>query len=168
MRFGILAALLGALGSVWLAAAPARTEERDEAIHLATALVDEVVGGEVVDQMVSRAWPAFEPQLRAAMPHASPAALDGFRAEYQRIVAEHARELIGATPIIYAKYFTADELRAMLAFYRSPAGRKALAVMPQVIADSVKLSVARLPDLTAEIDQAFRASLKTKGVDLPI
>ena len=63
---------------------------------------------------------------------------------------------------------TVDELRDMLAFYRSPTGQKALRVMPNVIADSVRLSADRMPAVTAEIDRAFRSRLKARGVDLPI
>jgi len=39
---------------------------------------------------------------------------------------------------LYNKYFTEKELQGILDFYRSPAGVKALSIMPQMTADSMK------------------------------
>lgn len=141
---------------------------RDQALHVAVELVNEISKDDMVAQLVARSWPAFEPQLRHSMPSASPATMASLKSEFQTIVVQHTKDLVAAAPAIYATYFTADELRDMLAFYRSPTGQKALRVMPNVIADSVRLSADRMPAVVAEIDQAFRSRLKARGVDLPI
>jgi len=39
---------------------------------------------------------------------------------------------------LYNKYFTEKELQGLLDFYRSPTGVKALSIMPQMAADSMK------------------------------
>ena len=38
---------------------------------------------------------------------------------------------------IYDKYYTIDDLRAVNAFYSSPAGRKILSTLPQVMHESI-------------------------------
>lgn len=141
---------------------------RDQALHVAVELVNEISKDDMVTQLVAQSWPAFEPQLRQSMPGASPATMASLKSEFQTIVVQHTKDLMAAAPAIYVTYFTADELRDMLAFYRSPTGQKALRVMPSVVADSVRLSADRMPAVVAEIDQAFRSRLKARGVDLPI
>lgn len=37
---------------------------------------------------------------------------------------------------LYARHFSADDVKALTAFYRSPAGKKSLEVMPQLIGES--------------------------------
>ena len=160
-----LAAALGLLGG------PSVSQERpsrDQALHVAVELVNEISKDGMVAQFVARSWPAFEPQLQESMPGASPATMASLKAEFQTIVVQHTKDLLAAAPAIYTTYFTVAELRDMLAFYRSPTGQKALRVMPNVIADSVRLSADRMPAVTAEIDRAFRSRLKARGVDLPI
>ncbi|HEY9785192.1 MAG TPA: DUF2059 domain-containing protein [Candidatus Obscuribacterales bacterium] len=41
---------------------------------------------------------------------------------------------------VYDKYFTVDELKGITAFYRTPAGRKALQVLPQVMQESAAMT----------------------------
>jgi hypothetical protein len=61
------------------------------------------------------------------------------------------------TPL-YVKYFNADELRAMTAFYRSPVGAKMLRTMPQLLGESMQITQrAMLPRMTAMIDKLTQA-----------
>lgn len=48
-------------------------------------------------------------------------------------------EMEAATIPLYAKHFTADELRQMAAMYRTPLGQKMLAKMPVLMGDSMQL-----------------------------
>nr|WP_229503064.1 DUF2059 domain-containing protein [Pseudoduganella guangdongensis] len=41
---------------------------------------------------------------------------------------------------MYARHFSAEDVKALTAFYRSPAGKKALQVMPQLMADSAQVA----------------------------
>jgi len=45
-------------------------------------------------------------------------------------------ELVG----LYSRHFTADELKQIAAYYRTPVGAKSLQVMPQVMAESMAIS----------------------------
>ena len=39
---------------------------------------------------------------------------------------------------LYASHFTAEDVKALTAFYRSPAGKKSLEVMPQLVGESAQ------------------------------
>lgn len=58
---------------------------------------------------------------------------------------------------IYARYYTAQELREIAAFYRTPVGQKSLRLMPQLMGDSMLLSQRRvqaaLPELQKELQK---------------
>lgn len=41
---------------------------------------------------------------------------------------------------LYASHFTADEVKALTAFYRSPAGKKSLEVMPVLMGESAQVA----------------------------
>ena len=56
---------------------------------------------------------------------------------------------------IYDKYFTTSELRDIIGFYNSATGKKAIAVLPQVIGDSMKrtneILLPKMSSIMAEI-----------------
>ena len=58
---------------------------------------------------------------------------------------------------IYAKYFTNAEIEAMTAFYTSPAGRKSIEVMPQLMQESMQAGVDHL---APQVERAFREALE--------
>jgi hypothetical protein len=49
------------------------------------------------------------------------------------------RELIEKIIPIYDKYYTLEDLKAVNAFYESPAGQKILSTLPQVMQEAVKI-----------------------------
>lgn len=53
------------------------------------------------------------------------------RLDYQKIIEQVYYPL-------YDKYFTNEDLRRLIAFYRSPAGQKSIEVMPQLLQESVQ------------------------------
>ncbi len=61
-------------------------------------------------------------------------------------------------PPIYAKYFSEEELREMLAFYRTPVGRRSIEVMPSLMQEAVRgveelvqpLAVGLIQEIVAE------------------
>ena len=69
-------------------------------------------------------------------------------------------------PALYARYFTADELRQLLAFYHTPVGAKAMRTMPKLTAEALQLVLAQLPQLQAEAMDAFTKILKQRGFDI--
>jgi hypothetical protein len=59
----------------------------------------------------------------------------------QMLAAIDARvdEFVAAMAAIYVRYFNADDLRQLAAFYRGPVGQKFLEVMPKIMQDSMTI-----------------------------
>ena len=73
--------------------------------------------------------------LRVALGNVSP--------EKRKAFEEHlsADELVERFIPVYAKYFTEEELKALIRFYGSPAGIRNLEVSPKIMEESLKVSI---------------------------
>lgn len=87
---------------------------------------------------------------------------DQLRAEYAPRTAELSNEVARA----YASRFTEAELKELLAFYKSPVGRKAIAEEPQVIDASAARMLEWGGKFSDEIINKMRAEMKKRGHDL--
>jgi hypothetical protein len=82
----------------------------------------------------------------------------------QAVVAKHVSGPSGLTARmvpVYAKYFTHDEVRALLAFYASDIGKKTVAVMPMALQEGAQIGQAWAnelgPEIKTELEKRFRA-----------
>jgi hypothetical protein len=67
---------------------------------------------------------------------------------------------------IYATNFSEQELKDLLAFYKSPLGRKTLEQEPKSIEASLNYMRNWGEDLALELNERFRVELKKRGKDL--
>ncbi|GAC1653567.1 MAG: hypothetical protein NVS4B3_16780 [Gemmatimonadaceae bacterium] len=74
-----------------------------------------------------------------------------------------------ATVKLYADRFTAGELREMLAFYRTPIGRKMLEAQQPIMAEAARIAEAALAPHQAELQSAIkqRADELQRGATAP-
>ena len=84
------------------------------------------------------------------------------RADYAARFAEPVNEAAK----IYASRFTEQELKDILAFYKSPAGKKVVVQEPLIIQESMSSLDQWASKLSDEIIAKFRAEMKKKGHDL--
>jgi hypothetical protein len=84
------------------------------------------------------------------------------RAEY----APRAAELSSEVARTYASRFTETELKELLAFYKSPVGRKAIAEEPQVIDASAARMLEWGAKFADEVIIKMRAEMKKRGHEL--
>ena len=84
------------------------------------------------------------------------------RGRYQGYMAG----VMADAPKIYAKHFTAAELRDMLTFYKTSTGQKSLKVMPQVMTDIFAMIMPQMQGLQAQIITAFQEVLRKRGINL--
>lgn len=88
----------------------------------------------------------------------TPVLLDGFLARFD--------EMSEAVAIIYANNFTPDDLRALIAFYKTPVGQKFLA-KSSLVAQQQLLAAERFGQSVAvELQQRMREELRKKGHNL--
>jgi uncharacterized protein len=105
-------------------------------------------------------WPLIQGQLAGKV---DAAAQEQLKVEFERIQRDSLREVMKDAPAIYARHFTASELRELTAFYKTPLGQKSLKAMPQIMADSVQLIMPRMPEIQARTQTAFEKILRDRG-----
>jgi len=152
-RLIALALVCGCLGGP---AARAEDVPSPDALQAAKDLAA-MVSGDAIAQMsaamTAQIWPNIENSLTAKVDAATLAELRG---EFERSVAAFANETMQHAPAVYARNFTAPELREIVSFYRTPTGTKALHVMPKVMGEVMAEMAPRV--------QAFQEDLNTKLV----
>ncbi|GAC1516743.1 MAG: hypothetical protein NVS1B4_13550 [Gemmatimonadaceae bacterium] len=106
----------------------------------------------------------FEEGMRAAVTAGLDAQVRGnpLVAPYRAIMHEWTTrhltwESVGpATVRLYADRFSATELREMLAFYRTPVGRKMIDAQQPIMAEATRIAQAALAPHQAELQEALR------------
>jgi hypothetical protein len=67
-------------------------------------------------------------------------------------------EMAAAFVPLYARHFTAAEIRQLAAFYKTPVGVKMIAVMPQIAGESMQISQqVMMPRISAAIEKVIKA-----------
>jgi hypothetical protein len=123
-----------------------------------------IMSGDTMQQMTGamsiQIWRAIESQLKEKVDAATLAEL---RTEFVSTLASYVGESKKEMPAVYAKYFNAQELRDMLAFYKSPTGAKALRVMPQVMTDITTRMVPRMQVFQRDLNARIIAVMQKHG-----
>ena len=72
-------------------------------------------------------------------------------------------EITDHVAMLYATHFTEPELKAILAFYQSPAGKKLLAEQPRIIDSSMSFAQNWANKLSDQVVDKMREELKKRG-----
>jgi hypothetical protein len=75
-------------------------------------------------------------------------------------------ELIGQLAELYARTFPVDDMKAMTAFFRTPAGTRFVAAMPKLMQDSAAIGRSWGEKLGREVDADLRQEMKRRGINL--
>jgi len=75
-------------------------------------------------------------------------------------------EILNEVSKIYAQHFTEQELKDLVAFYRTPLGKKMITEEPIALDQSLKAAQAWATKFSDEVLERFRAEMKKKGHNL--
>lgn len=67
---------------------------------------------------------------------------------------------------VYHKYFSHEEIKAMVAFYQTPVGKKAIEVMPRMVQESMAIGQEWGKSLGPVIQQRIKARFEQEGVKI--
>jgi hypothetical protein len=84
----------------------------------------------------------------------------------QKEFASKKLELVNEVARIYARHFTEQELKELLAFYKTDLGKKVLVEEPAAIDDSFKRAQEWSNTFSEQVIDRLRAEMKKKGYDL--
>jgi hypothetical protein len=145
------------------AAEPARSQTPSpDAIAAAHELIETMHAADffksIVPAMMQGLKPAIvqnRPQVERDFDAIAPLLLDGFNARMN--------ELIEQIAVLYARNFTADELREVVAFYRRPTGQKFVQKLPAVTQESMVLGQRFGQSIGNEIRTRMIEELRKRG-----
>jgi hypothetical protein len=110
-----------------------------------------------------RTWPQVEAKVRQKNPNLDAAAVAELRKEFTELQLGVLRDVMADAAPVYARHFTLKELRDLVAFYKSPTGKKAIVAMPQASMEMLAGLAPRLDALTLQVNQKFADILKKRG-----
>jgi hypothetical protein len=144
------------------AAAQTATAPTQDALAAARELVVVMRSTDQVKQILPSIIQALRPAVVQGRPQVEkdfdafvPALLDNMNARTSELV-----ELIA---LIYARNFTAEEMRGMMAFYRTSLGQKLLQKMPAIAQESLTAGQAWGRQVGAEVQSRMIEELRKKG-----
>jgi hypothetical protein len=105
-------------------------------------------------------------QIRQARPDVPERALAIVNREVLALFEERIDGLLERVVPVYEKHFSPAEIDDLLAFYRTPTGRKAISVMPAVMNESIAIGQTWGRGLGPEIGRRVQAALKREGIEL--
>jgi hypothetical protein len=150
-----------ALGNVALAQPKPSAEAIDTARQIVT-----LKGG---DNLFAALIPGVIEQGKAMFEQQNPALgkdLTAVAAKLRSDLAPRASEINEEIAKAYAAHFTESELKEMLAFYKSPVGRKMTVEEPKAIQESMVFAQEWSNKFSEEVLRKFREEMKKMGHDL--
>lgn len=144
--------------------AMATEKQGDSKAAAVRELMELMRAAELADQFGQAMTQQLYQVLKTTRPELPPEAFEIVREEVGRQLAEDRDKLLGQMAAIYEKNFAEQEMRDLIAFYQSDLGRRTMAVIPQIIQESMGLGKswgqAVGPKLMARLEERFK---KSKG-----
>ena len=128
---------LAAVSAVMLSfSAQAQSDVDPERMELARELV-RISGAEIaMNEMMTMMMPTIRPALVAENPSASTAQINQAMSIIEGAMMGAMPEMLEASAAVYARRFTAAELREINEFYRSPVGSKLASELQSMMVES--------------------------------
>jgi len=104
--------------------------------------------------------------LKASHPEIPQKALEALPAEVGAVFEANIGTFVASIIPVYHRYFTAEEIKGMIAFYSTALGQKAISAMPGLMSESMVIGQKWGESLSPVIAERVRARLKREGVDL--
>lgn len=110
-------------------------------------------------------WPAIEAAFQQQYPNIDGPTLLELRAEFERAQNAAMRQTMDDAPVIYARLLTAQEIRELIAFYRTPIGMKTLRVLPQAAAEMLTAMAPRIQEGADRVRLGMLDILRKRGYE---
>lgn len=104
--------------------------------------------------------------LKQSHPEIPQKALEALPAEVGAVFEANIGTFVASIVPLYHRYFTAEEIKGMIAFYSTDLGQKAINAMPGLLSESMVVAQKWGESIDPVIAERVRARLKKEGVDL--
>ena len=152
-----------------LAARADEAPHRAKAAQLVALLHTERMVQQVSDSIMKQLSDAAESSLGPNPTSENKARLDDFEKKIAQLVDAQLgwKAMQPAFVDIYVKTFTEQQLDAIVAFYRTPAGVALLSTMPSIDAQATQLAKSRMDALQPKLNQLFDDFRKSQAAPAP-
>jgi hypothetical protein len=160
-----LAAALLLASATFVGSALAQPAPSASAVATARELVETKGGSAMFDPVII----SVVEQTKAALLQTNPQLgkdLNDVAAQLRTEFGSKRDELMAYAAKLYADRFTEQELKEMLAFYKSPLGRKMSNIEPQVLDQTFNYIQQWGQQVSEQVMNRFRAEMKKKGHNL--
>ena len=165
--FAMLALAGASIGPLPAAAqSPPTTPEALAAARDLIAILSKDTIRQMSAQLIAQIWPGIERNLRVKQPGITAEQLTELRGEYERIFLDYMNKSMADAPALYARHFSAAELRELLAFHQSPVGQKALRVLPQLTVELLQMIMPKLQQMQGQMMDAFTKVARQRGFNI--
>lgn len=165
MSFPVIPAAL----AIFLVGVSAPLAQADETSRrsLVSEIFDVMEYGKVIEQTADVVASQIVVQVKTGRPD-----LDAVtESEIREVVRESflglKPEMMTFTERLMSRHFTEEELQAMLAFYKTEAGRKTIQVMPQIVQETTIWVQPAVKEIVPQIMKRVKALLREEGTRAP-
>ena len=136
----------------------------------ATLLIDSLLAElrKEYPRMIGAAAEA-DPDLTAEERQKIQAELSESNARFSKAFQERLKQRIDLGQLVedistelYDKYYTEDELRDLITFYKTPTGKKTLSVLPQIFAESIQRTSEKIGPTVGQLVNEIMAEEQTR------
>ena len=154
-----------ALIAVTISAHAQQKQPSANAIKIAREILDLKKSADLFGPMV----PGVIERVKGILAQTNPTLgkdLDAVAANLRKAYAPRTAELLNNIARLYASRFTEAELKEIVTFYRTPTGKKVIALEPEVFDDAVADLKSWQEKFSEEVFVRFRAEMKKRGHNL--
>jgi uncharacterized protein len=162
-----LAALLAALTLIVPPAAAQQPSPAQDPARIAAAKELFIASGQVTqfDTVINTMTIGLAGVFKKQHPSHAQEIDNVMKAMAEKFIARKS-EVIDQVAPLYAERFTAEELRDIAGFYKTPVGRKLVAEQPEIMQQSMTIGMQWGRRIGQEVDKEFRRELKSRGVPI--
>ncbi len=102
-------------------------------------------------------------QLRKDNPKIPEDVIAAVKDETTKIIAEKMPDLMNQVIVVYAKYFTRQEVKGLIDFYQTPLGKKTIRTMPQIVNETMFIGQEWGKSFGTELGDRIETRLKKMG-----
>ena len=133
------------------------------------AAAKEVLGASGSAQQMDAVMPMMMNQMAMIFGTQKPQHKAEIDKAFQAVAAKFSarkQELIDLVAELYAETFSADDLKGLLAFFKSPIGAKFVAAQPQLLQQQMLAGQRWGQKIGQEVEAELRQELKKRGIEL--
>jgi hypothetical protein len=159
-RLVLTIALSAAFGFAAHAATDISAGERKKIVE-----VMEIIGAKNISRQVSVSFAQqLSYGLKKAQPDIDPKAFEIVASITDDVLSRRTDEMSDKMIPLYGKHFTEADLDGILAFYRSPIGRKTVEAMPALMQESMELVIQEAQSSVPQIQERVTERLRADGL----